>query len=207
MANLQHTFGSDLTSSANGDILTSDGTREGQERVLRRLLTNPKVYIWHLNYGAGLPVNYGAGLPGFVGRVANSLGITAIAKAQMFLEAIVSRNPGPTISVDVAAAVQAQASALINFSIGSVLLAITEACASVGLWLQWLILQVLALTRLATSTGTNVDTWVVTSGFFVSLPWHQPAPRRSGAIRPQQPASSLSALKSKPQTEPASIRC
>ena len=93
MADLQHTFGSDLTISANGDILTSDGTQGGQERVLRRLLTNPKAYIWHLNYGAGLP--------GFVGRVANSLRTTAVAKAQMFLEAIVSRNPGPTISVDV----------------------------------------------------------------------------------------------------------
>lgn len=93
MADLQHTFGSDLTISANGDILTSDGTQQGQERVLRRLLTNPKAYIWHLNYGAGLP--------GFIGRVANSLRITAVAKAQMFLEAIVSRNPAPTISVDV----------------------------------------------------------------------------------------------------------
>jgi Baseplate J-like protein len=65
-----------------------------------------------------------------------------------------------TLVQNMAAAVQAQASALLNFTTGSVLLAITEACASVGLWLQWLILQVLALTRLATSTGTNVDTWV-----------------------------------------------
>lgn len=93
MADLQHTFGSDLTISSNGDILVSDGTQQGQERVLRRLLTNPKAYIWHLNYGAGLPA--------FVGRVANSLRIAAVAKAQMFLEAIVSRNPGPKINVDV----------------------------------------------------------------------------------------------------------
>jgi hypothetical protein len=93
MADLQHTFGNDLTISSNGDILTSDGTQQGQERVLRRLLTNPRAYIWHLNYGAGLP--------SFVGRVANSLRITAVAKAQMFLEAIVTRTPAPTISVDV----------------------------------------------------------------------------------------------------------
>jgi hypothetical protein len=80
-----------------------------------------------------------------------------------------------TLVQNMAAAVQAQASALLNFTTGSVLLAITEAVASVGLWLQWLILQVLALTRLATSTGTNVDTWVADFGLF-----RQPAVAATG---------------------------
>lgn len=82
-----------------------------------------------------------------------------------------------TLVQNMAAAVQAQASALLNFTTGSVLLAITEASASVGLWLQWLILQVLALTRLATSTGTNVDTWVGDFGLF-----RQPAVASTGPV-------------------------
>jgi hypothetical protein len=86
-------MGNDLTVSATGDIALSSGTQVGQERVLRRLLTNPKAYIWHLNYGAGLGR--------FVGQTANKLRIMAVAKAQMFREAIVSRTPAPTIGVDV----------------------------------------------------------------------------------------------------------
>lgn len=93
MADIQHTFGADLTLSATGDVATSDGTQLGQERVLRRLLTVPKGYIWHLNYGAGLPR--------FIGNVANKLRIAAVAKAQMYREALVSRNPAPAVSVDV----------------------------------------------------------------------------------------------------------
>lgn len=61
---------------------------------------------------------------------------------------------------DQAAAVQTRAKALVDFTVGSILRAVSEANASVGLWLQGLILQVLTLTRLATSTGTDVDSWV-----------------------------------------------
>lgn len=93
MPDIQHTMNSDLTSSATGDIALSTGTQLGQERVLRRLLTNPKAYIWHLNYGAGLGR--------FVGQTVNKLRIAAVAKAQMYREAIVSRTPAPTIAVDV----------------------------------------------------------------------------------------------------------
>jgi uncharacterized phage protein gp47/JayE len=58
------------------------------------------------------------------------------------------------------ATVQASASALLNFSTGSVLRAIMEASASIGLWMQWLILLVLQNTRAATSVGSDLDTWV-----------------------------------------------
>jgi Baseplate J-like protein len=65
-----------------------------------------------------------------------------------------------TLIQNMAAAVQSSASALLNLTTGSVLRAILEANASVALWLQWLILQVLSLTRLATSSGNDVDTFV-----------------------------------------------
>ncbi len=59
-----------------------------------------------------------------------------------------------------AAGVQEAATQLIDLSIGSVLRALLEASASVALWMQWLILQVLTMTRAATSTGPDLDTWM-----------------------------------------------
>lgn len=58
------------------------------------------------------------------------------------------------------AVVQGSSSSLVDFTIGSILRAIVEAYAAVALWLQGLILEVLALTRAATSTGADLDSWV-----------------------------------------------
>lgn len=62
------------------------------------------------------------------------------------------------------AAAQSVATAVLDFSVGSVFLAIAEAAAGVGLWLQALCLQVLALTRAATSQGMDLDTWMADFG-------------------------------------------
>lgn len=64
-----------------------------------------------------------------------------------------------------AAAVQASATALVDFATGSVTRAILEANASVALWMQWIALQVLALTRAATSNGPDLDSWGADFGF------------------------------------------
>jgi len=63
-----------------------------------------------------------------------------------------------------AAAVQGAARGLIDLSVGSVLRAVLEANASVGLWVQWLIVEVLATTRAATSGGADLDSWVADFG-------------------------------------------
>jgi len=63
-----------------------------------------------------------------------------------------------------ASAVQGSASKLVDFTIGSILRALSEASAGVALWLQGLILQLLATTRLSTSTGNDVDTFVADFG-------------------------------------------
>ena len=55
MTDAFHYFGSDLSLSATGDLLTADGLDESQQRVLRRLLTNQQDYLWQPTYGAGLP--------------------------------------------------------------------------------------------------------------------------------------------------------
>lgn len=59
-----------------------------------------------------------------------------------------------------AAAAQGACAQLIDLTVGSVIRSLLEANASIGLWMQWLILQVLAATRLATSTGLDVDSFV-----------------------------------------------
>lgn len=66
----------------------------------------------------------------------------------------------PTLLQNMAASVQGSAQTLLNLTAGSVLRAILEANASLALWVQWLIVQVLAATRAATSNGADLDTWV-----------------------------------------------
>jgi uncharacterized phage protein gp47/JayE len=74
-----------------------------------------------------------------------------------------------TLVEGMAAAVQGAAQALLDLTVGSVLRAILEANASLALWMQWLIVQVLATTRLATSSGADCDSFGADFGF-VRLP-------------------------------------
>lgn len=91
MADLYHEFGQDLVAAASGDLLTADGAVLGQQRVLRRLLTNVGEYIWNLSYGAGLPAE--------VGKTINAARVGGIVRNQLLLEACVSQSPPPTVSV------------------------------------------------------------------------------------------------------------
>jgi uncharacterized phage protein gp47/JayE len=70
-----------------------------------------------------------------------------------------------TLVEGMAASVQGAAQSLLDLTVGSVLRAILEANASVALWLQWLMVQLLATTRLATSTGTDCDSFGADFGF------------------------------------------
>ncbi|WP_407058850.1 baseplate J/gp47 family protein [Ralstonia syzygii subsp. celebesensis] len=53
---------------------------------------------------------------------------------------------------------------LVDLSVGSILRSVVEAYSAVALWLQGLILQLLATTRAATSSGTDLDSWVADYG-------------------------------------------
>lgn len=59
-----------------------------------------------------------------------------------------------------AASVQGASATVLDMTVGSVLRALLEASASVALWLQYMLLQVLAMTRLSSSVGTDADSWV-----------------------------------------------
>lgn len=58
------------------------------------------------------------------------------------------------------AAIQSAATSLLDFTIGSVLRSIVESNSAMMLWLQGMILQLLATTRAATSSGEDLDSWV-----------------------------------------------
>lgn len=90
MADLFGWFGEDLTILPNGDLLSVDGSIEGEQRVMRRLLTNPGDYVWHKEYGAGLP--------GYVGQAVEPTSINALTVSQMLLEDAVSRSPLPVVN-------------------------------------------------------------------------------------------------------------
>lgn len=92
MADAFHNYGSDLTAGPTGDLAIVTGTLEGQQRVLRRLQSNPLGYIWQ-------PL-YGAGLARFLGQPTSAAQITAASMGQMFEEAAVARTPVPTIDID-----------------------------------------------------------------------------------------------------------
>ena len=90
---------------------------------------------------------------------------------------------------DMAAALQSSASSLVDVSVGSVARALFEANASVILWLQWLILQVLQSTRAATSTAQDLDSWMADFGLS-----RLPAVSSSGIVTFSRYSSTLTAV-------------
>jgi len=69
-----------------------------------------------------------------------------------------------TLVRDQATAIQGASSTLADLTVGSILRAVVEANSAVVLWLQGLILQLLAATRAATASGEDLDTWVADYG-------------------------------------------
>jgi len=90
MSDLALEFGGDLLVGPTGDLLLADGSTLTEQRVLRRLLTNPGDYIWQITYGAGL--GQFVGLPGVGASVAG------VSRAQMLLESGVSVSPAPVVN-------------------------------------------------------------------------------------------------------------
>jgi hypothetical protein len=91
LADLWHYFGGDLAVTSGGDFEPVTGTLRGQQRVLRRLLTNPGGYLFEPTYGAGLP--------SFVGQPLDPAKITAVIRSQLSLEDAVATLPAPVITV------------------------------------------------------------------------------------------------------------
>ena len=99
---INHLWGNDIAHGSAGDLSTVDGTERNQQRILRRLLTNPQAinadgtvtpgdYAQHPDYGAGLPQ--------YVGALFDAAKIRAKIRGQMLLEDCVMRSPEPVIDV------------------------------------------------------------------------------------------------------------
>lgn len=88
---LSQYVGGDLSPSGTGDLQTATGTLRGQQRVLRRLMTNPYDYVFHTDYGAGLPK--------YVGQPADIPKIRALIRGQIQMEDSVAKTPAPIIAV------------------------------------------------------------------------------------------------------------
>ena len=91
MPDVFHQYGSDLVIGPSGDLATVDDNLLGQQRVLRRLLTNPGDYLWNPTYGAGLGQ--------FVGQPANAARIRSVIRSQIFQESAVAVSPAPVVDV------------------------------------------------------------------------------------------------------------
>lgn len=91
MRDLNHLIGADISASLTGDLATISGTQAGVQRVLRRLFTNPGDYVWHPDYGGGLPAK--------VGSLATPQELRALILQNMLLEPVVARTPAPAIEV------------------------------------------------------------------------------------------------------------
>ena len=92
MADISAVMGGDLALSASGDLLAVSGLVMTQQRVLRRLLTNPGDYIFQIGYGAGLAA--------MIGQPAEAARIAAVIRSQMKLERGVGPIPLPAVTVD-----------------------------------------------------------------------------------------------------------
>ena len=91
LSDLNHFIGGDLSLSATGDLGSVTDTPRSQQRVLRRLLTNPGDYIFHPTYGAGLSR--------YIGQTADIAKLKALVRGQMLLEVAVARSPAPQVDV------------------------------------------------------------------------------------------------------------
>lgn len=91
MADLNLDWGGDLSFTAGGDLALADRDVLTRQRIQRRLFTAIRGYLFHLEYGAGLPQK--------IGHVGTSTVIQALVRANISLEASVASYPLPQITV------------------------------------------------------------------------------------------------------------
>lgn len=91
MADLNLEWKGTLSLTPSGDLALSSGPTETRQRVERRIFTAVRAYVWHQDYGAGLPQK--------IGRVARAANIQSLVRSQIALESSVARTPIPVVTV------------------------------------------------------------------------------------------------------------
>lgn len=84
-------WGGDFQISSTGGLLLVDGDVEVRQRLERRLFTAVQGYVWHPEYGAGLPQK--------IGGVPSVSDIKSIVASQLALEQSVAPSPPPVLTV------------------------------------------------------------------------------------------------------------
>lgn len=91
MADLSLEWNDDFAIDISGDLLVVDGDVEVRQRLERRLFTAVNGYLWHPEYGAGLPQK--------IGSVFSVYQIKSIVTSQLALEESVAISPPAQLSV------------------------------------------------------------------------------------------------------------
>lgn len=88
---VNHWVGGDIAVSPTGDLGLASADLRTQQRIVRRLVTNPGDYIFHTDYGAGLPQK--------IGEVLDVPALRGLIRAQILQEAGVAQSPEPQVDV------------------------------------------------------------------------------------------------------------
>lgn len=91
MADVSLEWQSDFQPDSTGDLLVVDGDIEVRQRLERRLFTAVNGYVWHKEYGAGLPQKIGS--PFTIPQ------IRSIVSSQLALEASVAPSPPAQLTI------------------------------------------------------------------------------------------------------------
>lgn len=91
MTDLALEWHDDFQVDSTGDLATVDGDDEVRQRLERRLFTAVKGYVWHPDYGAGLPQD--------IGKPISITAVKSIVARQLALEATVAPFPPVQLTV------------------------------------------------------------------------------------------------------------
>ncbi len=91
MSDLYLEWGADFHASANGDLLLASGSDEVRQAICRRLFTATQGYVFHPEYGAGLPQK--------IGLTTNTSALGAIVRSQIALESAVDQSQPVSVRV------------------------------------------------------------------------------------------------------------
>jgi hypothetical protein len=91
MADVALEWNDDFQIDGTGDLAIVDGDDEVRQRLERRLFTAVQGYVWHPDYGAGLPQK--------IGSVLSVADIKSVVARQLALEATVAPNPPAQLTV------------------------------------------------------------------------------------------------------------
>lgn len=91
MSDLWLEWNGDFIAAANGDLLLATGEDESRQAICRRLFTAVQGYVFHPEYGAGLPQK--------IGSPANVNTLKAIVSSQIALETTVDQSQPVTVTV------------------------------------------------------------------------------------------------------------